>query len=704
MKNKRRILAATLCSSMVLTSLSGSAYAAESTTKYVDGTYEGTATVNMFNYDITVAVEVADGKISKVSYTEDSYNKITGSNKGFADMAMDGSNGMAAKIVEHNGTEGVDVVSNATYSSNAIKQAVENAVEGKEIVENGADAVRYVLMNIPYDKFYNAEVGKKLNVDVVSSATKNKTRGSLSYGSYHTQDGSEITGATYAVKMTKKQFEKLKELDYKEITDSDKVDVVVSGKDGDTTTTYEGKDALFEAPSYAYYVLKDAPNNYKVLEISEDGSLSFKKATGDIVKTTAEATFLTTSSYGDYQLNISNLPYDTNTSTVYGAVIKTKDNSAYGLKHLENIWRKGGQLAWSVGHKTVESHGNTLSYVNYADMEGKTITGIVFYTSEGIFDMTLEEEAFVKPYIKENVTVDVLEDNKTIKVNNFSTEVKNAVATVSYREGRTQVSIGENLPVKNSSIILPEAFEFDRNVEYTVRIASDNYADISSKLLFSLSKDEYSVNSDETTIAEDKSATFKTVVKVPEDFSITEEGIHIQRFEKLGLAKGSDYQITVNKISEDAEYEIVVKMISAIPGKYEIVVNDSNNKYASLVLSSEIEAPVVEEPEKEIVDQKKEQIDKVEQNAQVFTTDNKASSLNASVPNASIAGSVKNETAPANVANRVVADKNKSQVANSAIKSVKTGDINGMISWTLSLLIACGIYVLGVAFKRRKEQ
>ena len=62
----------------------------------------------------------------------------------------------------------------------------------------------YVLMNIPYDDFYKAELkNNDVKVDTFTSATKQKTRSSLAKGSYHVNsDGSDITGVTFPVKVS----------------------------------------------------------------------------------------------------------------------------------------------------------------------------------------------------------------------------------------------------------------------------------------------------------------------------------------------------------------------------------------------------------------------------------------------------------------------------------------------------------------------
>ena len=107
-------------------------------------------------------------------------------------------------------------------------------------------------MNIPYDKFYAAELNNSVSVDVFSSATKSKTKtGSLAGGSYHSNaDGSSIDGITFPVKVSGIDLSK-----YKKVTDEDSVSITVTKRGQTSTTTYTGKDALFENADYAYYVL-----------------------------------------------------------------------------------------------------------------------------------------------------------------------------------------------------------------------------------------------------------------------------------------------------------------------------------------------------------------------------------------------------------------------------------------------------------------
>lgn len=249
----------------------------------------------------------------------------------------------------------------------------------------------YVLMNIPYADFYKAE--GVTGADTVSSATKQKTRASLAAGSYHVNsDGSDITGVTFPIKISDASvLEK-----YMQITDDSKVDITTSIKGKESTTTYKGKDALFESASYSYYILSDTPSYYKEATVNADGTFNFSEVKGEDskVKTLSDATtkFKTSSDYGDYQLNIDGLP--TSINTVYGVVISTKEGSSYGLRHVENIWKKA-KLAWSTGFVT-ESHGNKLDSKDYATMMGQTINKVTYYTDDGIYEIPMDQKVAKK--------------------------------------------------------------------------------------------------------------------------------------------------------------------------------------------------------------------------------------------------------------------------------------------------------------------
>ena len=274
---------------------------------------------------------------------------------------------------------------------NPLKSEVNEQVTHLTDAINSLVRVQYVLMNIPYAEFYKAETtNNDIAVDAFTSATKNKTRTTgLAGGSYHENaDGSKIDGITYAVKVDPSvDLSK-----YKEVKDSDSVEITVTNRGKTSTTTLTGKDTLFENASYAYYPLTEAPANYKEVSVDADGNLVFSEVKGKEAEalTGVKAELLTKSSYGDYQLNLDGLPEDKITaSNVNAVVVKTTDGTAYGMRHLENIWR-GNEIAWSTGF-TSEVHGCPTSSEHYKSMMGKTIDSIEYYTTNGVYTMDIAD-------------------------------------------------------------------------------------------------------------------------------------------------------------------------------------------------------------------------------------------------------------------------------------------------------------------------
>ena len=237
--------------------------------------------------------------------------------------------------------------------------------EAEEALSHLTDAVnnlksQYVLMNIPYDEFYKADLNKNsVAVDATTSATKQKTRNTLAAGSYHADaEGEHINGVTFPVKVSDDFYDNNK--DYTQITDDSKVDITTNMKGKVSTTTYEGKKALFESADYSYYVLSEVPSYYKTATVGADKKLSFGAVNGtktQIASDKVTTKFKTKTKYGDYQLNLDGIKDAMgfeDDDVVYGVIVSTDDNTDYAMRHVENIWRTE-ELAWSVGIVT-DSH------------------------------------------------------------------------------------------------------------------------------------------------------------------------------------------------------------------------------------------------------------------------------------------------------------------------------------------------------------
>ena len=463
------------------------------------------ATVEVNTANLEAAIAKAKG-LTAADYTEDSWNalqmaltaadaaltakesqKAVDTAAGNLTAAIDAlakvnTEKLAAAIAKADALKEVDYTADSWTTMQAALTEAKSALEAKESQEkvdaaeakltkaiealekNAVAKEVYVLMNIPYDKFYAAE-GVDY-ADAVTSATLNKTRSSLAAGSYHvSSDGSDITGIVYPVKL--EDASALNKLT--QVTDSSKVDITVSMKGKETTTTYEGKDALFESKSYSYYMLSEVPSYYKKATVNEDGSLSFGKAEGAEVQTLSNVTadFRTSSNYGDYQMNLSGLPDDI--TTVYGVVVGTKEGDSYGLRHVENIW-KISKLAWSTGFVTT-AHGNQLQYKYYAPMMGKTISKVTYYTNAGIYEIPMS----VYVPVKFDGSVEVAD----AKASSGETKITLNKLPSDY-EAEYSVEGLENVKVENGVLTYTAA---DAKVgKYTLKVTdkSGKYADISA--------------------------------------------------------------------------------------------------------------------------------------------------------------------------------------------------------------------------------
>ena len=377
----------------------------------------------------------------------------------------------------------------------------------------------YVLMNIPYDQFYAADVNNSVKVDAFTSATKNKVRtAGLAGGSYHVNaSGDEITGVTFPVKLG----EGVDLSKYTKITDDSTVNITVTNRGQTSTTTYTGKDALFESDSYSYYVLSEAPSYYKEVTLNADGSLSFGKTQGRVQEVSGVKPELTTETkYGDYQLNLDGLEATIPQSgvTVYGVIVSTSEGNDYGMRHLENIWRVT-ELAWSTGFTTAV-HGCPTSSEHYKAMMGQHINKVTYYTANGIYEIPVGGE--------EGLYVPVKFDTSAV-----------AVADAELKDGETSVA------TTISGLTLPEGFDAEYTVDGATAIVKGE-----KLILKDVKKGAY------TLTITDKSGKYAPISVGFEVYAETIPASYNENTEKPGLTKAAG--------STDAEFADYIKNITSV--------------------------------------------------------------------------------------------------------------------------------------------
>lgn len=500
---KKQVLALLLALTMT-TSMNPVAVNAEEGTTYKDGTYTKVVKVEpdlddpeFEAYDLSVDVTIEGGKIVGIKLSEgnqfgtdedyeDNVERTNRALNGWKTNSGKVHTGVAEQILNINGVEGIDTVSKATCSSNAIISAVKSVLEQDAIKieepeqpenpdENPVTGSGYVLMNIPYAQFYAAEGVS--SVDTVTTATVKTYNQSKAAGSYHAnyideepQSGDEeILGVTYPVYV--EDMSVLKDLT--KITDETEATITVAkGKSATELKDVVGKDVLFASGDYAYYVMEGEPSNYKTLTVGEDGNFTFGAANGTVVEGTTNVDVKYACHYTDIEF-VVDAEEITNAAAMNAIVLTTADGEKYPLRHVENEWNRT-DLGWN----WEDLDGNGLA--------GKTITNVKYY----LLNAAGEYQVYsydVNVTMKQNPgteTVAAFADSKTITLTGLPADIKNATATVKTVVGRgeTATVIAENVAVENNTIVTTDEAEAR---EYAITIVSDNYGDISVKATYS---------------------------------------------------------------------------------------------------------------------------------------------------------------------------------------------------------------------------
>lgn len=124
----------------------------------------------------------------------------------------------------------------------------------------------------------------------------------------------------------------------------------------------------------AMEVSDTAFEEYKVL--NADGT--FSKMVTETETPNANVSITTESVWGNYQISIEMEGVEITTEELLGAVLETTDGAKYGLKHLDNLWLRTGEIAFAVEPNFVEPHGNTIEYKRFEDIQGKSVKSVTY--------------------------------------------------------------------------------------------------------------------------------------------------------------------------------------------------------------------------------------------------------------------------------------------------------------------------------------
>ncbi len=321
---------------------------------------------------------------------------VTGCGSATEASASQGSTESAAVSSEEASTETSDAAATSEEAS-----AQENVANALEALVAGHDLV-YGTVNLPYADFYYGEINKvepefdadkaQLDAvdavekaglkedgmyDAVSSATNNKSRRYEQTFYEENGEGTEILGVS-------------------------NVNVAIS------KALYDDAKAQIEAGAACSNALLDIVKNMTVTDamptefkvIGSDGTLS-ETLGNTIVPEGVNASFTSISNWGNYQISVEGVELDA--ATIQGGLLETEDGTVYGLEHNENLWLSPGEIAFAAKEFT-EPHGNMPGYQRYEDIQGKTITKVIYMIANAD-DIEIDTNFFVNYMLEEQYSV-----------------------------------------------------------------------------------------------------------------------------------------------------------------------------------------------------------------------------------------------------------------------------------------------------------
>ena len=693
-----------------------------------DGTGYWTITISALGYkDVTYNFQAKDENIVKDAKEEISTTNLEAAIKKAESLTESDYTADSWAAMQTELQEAKDEIK-TPHTQATVDEATSHLNSAIDALVKAEKKETYVLMNIPYAAFYKSETTKNdVDVDVFTSATKNKTRTTgLAGGSYHENtDGSQIDGITFAVKVDPS----VDLTKYKEVKDTDKVDITVTNRGQTSTTTLEGKDTLFENETYAYYPLTEAPANYKEVSMDKDGKLVFSEVKGQKAEalTGVTAELLTQSSYGDYQLNLDGLPEDKITSSNVNAVIvKTTDGTAYGMRHLENIWR-GNELAWSTGY-TESVHGCPTSSAHYASMMGKTIDSIEYYTTNGLYTIDVNDLY---------VPVKFAKTEDAVKVVDADISAGKTAIELNLRDDFDPEYTVEGLNVKVEGNVL--TFKADSSInpgKYTLTVKDKNgkYADLKTTFILSTTDmpATYDVDNKKLTVAENSNEeAFNTYIGNitsvnvnGTDYAASGRG-SVKIIDKDGTlvtdaapfkdaVAGTEFQITVTSTG----YTTPLTFTYKVPGKTPAPSEDTTKQVSTDALEKAIkvagalnESDYTADSWKALQSALAEADTALKEKKNQDTVDKATEQLNKAI-SALVkkdAGQKANGTNGATGTTGTNGTSGKSGKTGSTSntksgKAAKTGDPSGMFAWLGLAVTSLGAGIGGFSLKRKKRE
>lgn len=390
----------------------------------------------------------------------------------------------------------------AVFNTSAIVKAAEVAEKSMPATPKAIDGMVYATVNMEYADFFYGELN--------NIAAGNETTPDLSNDKVASYRETGMYDAVTSA--TNKKSIKYATSYYETGVANDEAETKGSNGTISNTTLYgikEVKIAIPEALYHNLYEQKDdsANKNSKIYEylnnadysdeefkseykvLNADGTFSKMITTeGTVEDKDAEPVLTTSTTWGDYQVDIANLGVGDTTATttnMYGIILTDEKGENYGLLHSDNTWLQTQEFAWAVDD-VFSVHGqNHVPYQRTDGLKaGNTIKKITYL---------LKDSADI--VINTNIKLKKLIDAE---------KVKGTADKATYSANGTAVKFNfENLPAEDYKVatvakgghhataIEPKHWTYDANSktltldetcaagnDYTVTFKSEEFGDL----------------------------------------------------------------------------------------------------------------------------------------------------------------------------------------------------------------------------------
>jgi hypothetical protein len=332
-----------------------------------------------------------------------------------------------------------------------------------------ASDVLYGTATLTYAEFYSGDVSSTKGYDAVSSATNSK------YSIMSNMSTDFVDADTNA--------------DGYHILGVKNVNVAVKSSD---LSAFRAANPSFTITGIT------APSQYKTVTVSGNNVTysATKYNVADTVKT-ATATLLTASTWGDYQINVTDpegTSYLRNTRTddfpinsqIQGIILETSTGLKVGMEYLQSIWVQPYEVSFNVlsdnTHNTHIAQWDNLEELS--KLVGQTVTKITYIMQNETYVYEFDG-IYIKPTYTGSITATFGDGMKdvTLSTSNFSS-IKNGNITVTYTigSGRTAQSytlLSSELKNGTATYALDNSViaDVEEGGTYKVTITSDNFAD-----------------------------------------------------------------------------------------------------------------------------------------------------------------------------------------------------------------------------------